>query len=141
MHDLCAKEPTLPTPTTVYKWLHKNVEFRDQYALAREYQADTFVDEIISIADNNTLDVSVNKKTGKVTVHGETVNRSRLKSDNRKWAAARHNAKKYGDRLQMDVTLNYNDMNNEELLTAIKAISAELGVTLPKDLGIVNDDE
>ena len=41
----------MPGASTVFRWLAENAEFREQYAHAREQQADTLADEIISIAD------------------------------------------------------------------------------------------
>jgi terminase small subunit-like protein len=62
--------------------------FRDQYARAREEQADKFFKEIIEIADDASGDY-VTTSDGKRIVDHENIQRSRLRVDARKWAAAR----------------------------------------------------
>jgi hypothetical protein len=42
----------MPSKATVFRWLAENEEFRTMYELAKDEQADTFVDEIVDIADN-----------------------------------------------------------------------------------------
>ena len=75
---------------------------RDQYARAREEQADKLFREIIEIADDASGDY-VTTSDGKRIVDHENIQRSRLRVDARKWAAARLAPKKYGDRVEHDV--------------------------------------
>ena len=42
----------MPAASTVCLWLSKNPRFAEQYARAREAQADTIFDEILDIADD-----------------------------------------------------------------------------------------
>ncbi|WP_324613718.1 terminase small subunit-like protein [Rhizobium mongolense] len=42
----------MPNKATVFRWLAAHQEFSDQYARAREAQADSLVDDILSIADD-----------------------------------------------------------------------------------------
>src|SRR5258707_1135198 len=63
-------------------------DFRDQYARAREEQADKLFREIIEIADDASGDY-VTISDGKRIVDHENVQRSRLRVDARKWTAAR----------------------------------------------------
>ena len=71
------------------RWLRSTgYDFRDQYARAREAQADKYFQEIIEIADAATP---------------ETVNVARLRVDSRKFTVARLAPKKYGDRISHDV--------------------------------------
>src|SRR5260370_2842775 len=76
-------------------------DFRDQYARAREEQADKLFREIIEIADDASGDY-VTTSDGKTIVDHEHIQRSRLRVDARKWAAARLAPKKYGDRVEHD---------------------------------------
>ena len=71
-------------------WLadEKKVDFRHKYARAREDQADTLFDEIITIAD---LPVTCN----------EDVTRNRLRVDARKWIVAKLKPRKYGDKIDV----------------------------------------
>ena len=54
------------------------------YARAREDRADVLADEIVAIADS-----------------AEDPNKGRLQVDARKWAAAKLNAKRYGDKTEL----------------------------------------
>jgi hypothetical protein len=89
------------------RWLAEHQEFRDQYARAREAQADYWAEEIVEIADDGTNDyVDRQNKDGSTyeTVNSEHINRSRLRVDTRKWLMARMAPKKYGDRITQEVS-------------------------------------
>lgn len=86
LRKICESEG-MPHKSNVLRWLEdeNNVLLRDQYARAREQQADKLFDETIEIADN------------KGTEKGQ-VARDRLRVDVRKWAAGKLRPKKYGDK-------------------------------------------
>ena len=85
---ICAEEG-MPHPATVYRWFREHKDFCDNYARAKEDQADYFVEDILQIADLATIqDVQVAK----------------LRVDTRKWAASKYKPKKYGDRLHAELT-------------------------------------
>lgn len=92
LRAICA-EPGMPARGTVYRWLIENADFQDQYARAREEQADSFADEIIDIAD------SVAPETGEVA-------KAKLQIDARKWKASKMAPKKYGDKVEQQITGN-----------------------------------
>ena len=73
-----------------------------RYTRAREAQADKFFREIIEIADDASGDY-VTTGDGMTIVDHENIQRSRLRVDARKWAAARLAPKKYGDHISHDV--------------------------------------
>jgi hypothetical protein len=88
----------------VFRWLESNDAFREQYARAREAQADTLADEILEISDDGSNDWM--QRTGKDQepawqLNGEHVQRSRLRVDSRKWFASKVAPKKYGDKLEV----------------------------------------
>lgn len=112
LRRLCKQDESLPAVTTIMRWLDTNVEFREQYARAREAQAEFMVDETIEIADDGTNDYYKNSK-GEVLFDAEHVQRSRLRVDTRKWVASKLAPKKYGDK--MDVTTNGKDVNAPNL--------------------------
>jgi hypothetical protein len=91
------------TATTLFKWLADNKDFAEQYARAREAQADFLADEILEIADDSSRDTKVEMKNGKMVEveDREWTNRSRLKVDARKWVASKLKPKKYGDKLDL----------------------------------------
>lgn len=100
LRSICSDEQSgwLPNVATVYRWLGDpdRADFRDQYARARDAQADHFVDEIIEIADAPNATTNAN---GEVEVRDPQ--RDRLRVDARKWVAARLAPKKYGERLEL----------------------------------------
>lgn len=94
------RDEHMPARSTVHKWLNENKAFSDQYAQAREYQADTIFDELFEIADDGSNDFMLRKQGDDEVevVNHEHIQRSRLRIDTRKWALARMSPKKYGDK-------------------------------------------
>lgn len=97
-----------PDHSTIYRWIMRHPGFGDQYARAKEYQAEVGVDEIIDIADDGTNDYYINEK-GELVPDKENILRSRLRTDVRKWAASKLLARKYGDKLQTESNVNITD--------------------------------
>ena len=87
----------MPGMTTVMRWLAAHEPFREQYARARELQAEKLFEECLEIADANEGDVKV-MADGRRVVDLENINRSRLRVDTRKWMVSKLAPKKYGDR-------------------------------------------
>lgn len=88
----------MPDKSTVFRWLAKDQAFRDQYARAREAQADAMAEEILEIADDSSGDVTEDSQ-GNERANSEFVNRSRLRVDARKWLLSKMAPKKYGEKL------------------------------------------
>ena len=106
LRGICRDEH-MPSKTSVFRWLAVNEAFRDQYARAREAQADHLADEILEISDDGSNDWM--ERTGKDqepgwVLNGEHVQRSRLRVDSRKWFASKVAPKKYGEKVQQEVT-------------------------------------
>lgn len=99
LRAICADDG-MPRRATVFRWLAVNEMFRDQYAWAKEAQAETYADEIVAIADDRQGDYI--ERDGNVVYNAEHVNRSRLRVDARKWVASKLKPKKYGDRLDVE---------------------------------------
>ena len=89
LRSICA-DKAMPGLSTVMGWLFddKHEGFPEQYARAREAQAELRADEITDIADG--------------VEHGasEAVQAARLRVDARKWIAAKLLPKRYGDKVQ-----------------------------------------
>ena len=90
LRAVCSQD-SMPSAVTVCKWLSENEEFSKQYARAREEQAVSFADEIISIADS-------------VEPDSAAVAKAKLQIDSRKWLAAKMAPKKYGDKVEQQIT-------------------------------------
>jgi len=103
---ICSEHKTLPSPRTIYRWLREEDEFRQMYEVAKTDQAHFMAESIIDIADDGTndwIEQSGNYDAIRAyKLNGESVQRSRLRVDARKWIAARLLPKKYGDRLDTE---------------------------------------
>jgi hypothetical protein len=91
----------------VFRWLgdDRYAKFREQYARAREAQADAIFDEILDIADDGSNDwMERRREDGSVdeVVNHEHIQRSKLRVDARKWMAGKLAPKKYGEKVQLD---------------------------------------
>lgn len=102
LRAMCAT-PDMPDRVTVFRWIAAHDEFRNQYARAREAQADTLFEEILDIADDGWNDSYVDDN-GTRRTDQEVIARSRLRVDARKWMASKLAPKKYGDRQEIDHT-------------------------------------
>ena len=100
------KTEGMPAQSTVYEWLLRHEEFAEQYARARDEQAETLADEIIQIADEQPeIVVVTDKKTGAVIEHkldGAFLQWQKNRIEARKWTAMKLKPKKYGDRLGVE---------------------------------------
>jgi hypothetical protein len=92
------KEKGRPNYVTVMRWLDAHEEFRNNYARAREAQADYLAEEIVNISDDGLNDTYTDDK-GNVLTNQDVIGRSRLRVDSRKWYASKLAPKKYGDKL------------------------------------------
>lgn len=102
LRSIC-KQEGMPSGTTVFRWLGDNTKFREQYAHAREAQADFMAEEILDIADDGTNDYGFKEgedadgEGAKPVFLPENVQRSKLRVDARKWLASKMAPKKWGD--------------------------------------------
>ena len=92
-------DDAMPGMSTVFQWLTAHAIFAEQYAHAREAQADTLADEIVDIADDGSRDYAVDEQ-GRQIVDHDHITRSRLRVDARKWIASKLKPKKYGDKVE-----------------------------------------
>lgn len=106
MRQICADD-TMPGRRTVHSWLFSNREFQHQYALACELRADEMNDEILDIVDdgqNDWMDKKLNNGETIEVVNHEHIQRSKLRAETRKWILAHMNPKKYGEKIQQEIS-------------------------------------
>lgn len=111
LRKVCER-PGMPDKATVFRWLAKHDEFRDQYAKATETRADAIFEEMFDIADE-------------ATEESAAVAKARLRIDTRKWALARMNPKKYGEKVTQDVDLKSSDGSMSPKPTIIQLLPVE----------------
>ena len=95
LRKIC-KDEKMPSLVSVWRWLNESETLSKQYTRAREEQAETFVDEILDIADDNKDDTYLDEN-GKLIINQEVIARSRLRVDSRKWIASKLKPKRFGD--------------------------------------------
>lgn len=104
VRSICDDE-AMPSMSTVFKWLRDNEAFSQQYARAREVQADALFDDIIDIADDGRNDWMEKRNADGENIgwqeNGEALRRSQLRIDARKWMAGKLRPKKYGEKLAL----------------------------------------
>jgi len=119
----------MPDRTVIYDWLLRHPEFANQYARAREEQADTLADEIIAIADEQPEIIAVtDKKTGALIEHkldGAFLQWQKNRIEARKWTAMKLKPKKYGDRVALEgveggAAIKTEDTNANKFLEVIR---------------------
>lgn len=100
------EDNSMPTVRTVYNWLRnpEYVDFLHLYTRAREEQAHFMAEEIIDIADDVSKD-NLTTEVGEIE-NREWVNRSKIRIEARKWLASKLLPKKYGDKLDVEATVN-----------------------------------
>jgi len=89
----------LPAQSTIYDWLLRHPLFAEQYARAREEQADTNADEILEIADEKPPEFKDDK--GRTYLDQTFIQWQKNRIDARKWTAMKLKPKKYGDKLAL----------------------------------------
>ena len=94
------KTGVMPAQSTVYEWLLRHPSFAEQYARAREEQADTNADEIIAIADEHPPEYT--DKDGRTSLDVTYIQWQKNRIEARKWTAAKLKPKKYGDRMAVE---------------------------------------
>ena len=97
------RDKHMPCRFTVHKWLLDSEKhyFVDNYARAKDMQADYFFEELLDIAEDGSNDwIEREVESGrKATVPDhEHINRSRLRIDTKKWYLSKVLPKKYGDK-------------------------------------------
>jgi hypothetical protein len=117
LRTICQSDD-MPGRSTVMAWLVDNEAFQDQYARARELQADLYAAEVVEIADRVLPAIKrtikgTGKKKSVEEQHGDAVDRSRLMMDARKWYAAKLAPKKYGERLDLNANVTMRTLDQE----------------------------
>jgi hypothetical protein len=84
---ICAQKG-MPSKATIFRWLRDVPEFLTMYEQAKDEQADTFVDEVVSIADECKPDA-------------DSIKKAKLRIYARIEAAQKMKPKKYGQKLQL----------------------------------------
>jgi len=92
VNSICA-ESDMPNRNVFYAWLDSNPELQNKYARACEQRADAIFDEMEAIIRSTPAD-------------RDEIAKTRLLVDTQKWQLSKMNPKKYGDKIQQEITGN-----------------------------------
>ncbi len=133
LKSICMDEH-MPTQGTVMRWIGESESFAQRYARARSMQAELMANEIIEIADDGTNDwMEKHNDKGEAVgwrVNGEAVQRSKLRLEARKWAAAKLLPKKYGERVEVEHSgevASVGETDTRQLARAVLQVFSENG--------------
>jgi hypothetical protein len=94
--------------STVFGWLRDHEDFRSKYTRAREIQAEIELDSMNDIADDGRNDwmerLGADGENKGWVANGESVARSKLRLEQRRWYASKLLPKKYGDKVQTELS-------------------------------------
>lgn len=100
------KDKEMPSSSTIFRWLLDEDKklFWEQYERARNIQAELMFEELLDIADDGSNDWVL--REGKEheewwQQNGESIQRSRLRVDTRKWYLSKVLPKKFGEKIDM----------------------------------------
>jgi hypothetical protein len=136
----------MPAVSTIMKWLQRVPSFAEQYARAREIQADALVEETLEIVDDGTNDwMEKRDKDGNCVgwqVNGEAVQRSKLRADQRRWWAGKLRPKVYGEKLNVEHSghVDIGEMSREEILAELQLL-VNRGAPVPEQLLLAGPEE
>ena len=106
LNSIC-RDDKMPAARTVRGWRYDDVDgFSPRYTRARAMHVDHKIDELLDISDNGTNDWMKRndpENPGYIE-NGESIRRSQLRSENRKWLAARLLRDQYGDKATVEHT-------------------------------------
>lgn len=119
----------MPSKSTVFRWLAADEVFQDQYARARDSQAEALFDEILTIADTPQIgEIRKVKDDGGIEIQTrDMIEHRRLQVDARKWMAGKLKPKKYGERVEHELSgkIETTDSDPRQLSRAILAVLSE----------------
>lgn len=98
-----ADREDLPSWVTFAEWLKEDEGLAKQYAYACEARADAIFEDMLEISDNTKKDIIV-LEDGREIVDHNVIGRDKLRVETRKWMLGKMNPKKYGDKIQQEVS-------------------------------------
>tara|TARA_R110000851_G_scaffold165169_2_gene309947 strand:+ start:155923 stop:156429 length:507 start_codon:yes stop_codon:yes gene_type:complete len=132
LRSIC-REDRMPDDSTVRSWVLSNSHenFTERYLLARDSGMDTIADELLEISDDGRNDwmVSNDPDNPGYKLNGESVQRSKLRVDTRKWYLSKIAPKRYGDSARLALTgpdgerLDITDTQRVEKILALLAVA------------------
>ena len=123
LNEIC-RSAHLPTAPAIRRWVMEDRDgFSARYARARDLQLESWADQIIEIADDGSNDWMERNKPDNPgwQANGEHVQRSRLRTDNRRWLLSKLRPDKYGEKLQTEnkTTIEVDPVGADQRIVAL----------------------
>ena len=90
-------------PSTFYSWLKVDKKLQEQYADAREQQAEFIADKIVEVANDDSKDILICPITNRKTLNPVSVQRAKLRVETYKWRIAQLSPKKYSNKKVIEI--------------------------------------
>lgn len=119
---LVAKNPHWPSSRTIDRWEDEDPEFRSAMKFARRRLADLLAFQAVEIADDGSGDArEVERRDGSTFIvqDQEFAQRSKLRTEVRRWLASKLAPDVYGDRIDANVRLS-TVLSQEEALDQLR---------------------
>jgi len=102
LESICNRVSDFPSPSTVYLWRIRHIEFSEKYARAREHQAQLLADQIFTIADTTEPGETVTMKPdGEERKIADMTEHRKLRIESRKWLAMKLLPRIYGEKKEL----------------------------------------
>ncbi len=110
----------MPSESTFMKWLSESASLSEYYAHAKQRQADYMAHQNVEISDTEP-----------------DVNRAKVRIDTRKWLASKLYPQKYGDKLELNGSLETVNRDPQSLETclALVALLASIDERVHRETG------
>lgn len=109
VREVCL-DKAMPATRSVWKWMHLDPDLREQFDRAKAEQLEDVMDQLLALCD----DLPDNPDPGQVA-------KRKLQVNTRQWVASKLLPKKYGERVQQDVTVSVD--HESVLLKAIERLN------------------
>lgn len=141
------KDDNMPHRDTVWDWRRAHPEFDKMYIQAREDQAHTWADDIISIADDIQQDYLRDakgnpafNKNGEPVFIRESPRRTQQRIEARQWLMERNAQAHYGRYTKVDMVASLEEKDTDELLHDLREALTASGLTIENLASILNGD-
>lgn len=106
LKTICEDIESAPTAKTFWMWMETDSALCERYTRAKAAQLEVLADQMVDLADTDRIceKVTVKADGSREVVILDQVDRSKLQIETRKWLLAKLNPKKYGERVQQDIS-------------------------------------
>ena len=116
------KEEGMPHHSTVYRWVYKYPDFCDTYARARQFQTETYFDDLIGISAAPLVDDDGNALSAGMAM--AVIQQRKLITDNMKFNLMKLQPKRFGENKNVNVDVKVNHKLSPEEFQKLLEVAA-----------------